>query len=239
MSEATEMAGETGTTVAANEVGDRIAAILDAAESSAERIRATARDEAADIIRHAHAEAANRVAELTREPPRLRDEAARAADETRAAAEEHAQKLVADAKREAHELRTSAEDDVRRIETEGRRRADELNEEIRRLSEIRDGAAGDVRAVVDGLRATADRLHEQVLPHVDAAVADRDAPGWRRLLRRDSNGPIALGSEASADGSPADDLYQRAQALGIRGRSKMTRRELEEAVQRAAGGEAV
>jgi hypothetical protein len=226
-----------------SEVGERIAAILDAAEEAAERIRTTARDEAAGILRHAHHTAAQRVEELTREPERLRDEAAQAAHrtreeadayaaETRSDADRAARDAVATAQREADELRQAAHDEVRRIEEDGRRRGQEIAAEIKALTDLRDDTARRVQEVVAGLRSAASGLEERVLPFVDeaaaAAAAERAPSGiFSRLRRREEAPPV------QANGSAADDLYERAKALGIRGRSKMTREELEEAVREA------
>ena len=223
---------------AADEIGARITAILDAAEASAEKIRTEARAEAAQIVHQAHERAAARVEELTREPERLRDEAARESDEVRALANAYAEEtrskadveaadLVAAAQREAQELRRDANDDVQRNEDEGRRRQDELNAQIRELSGVRDEAIEHIRAAAGGLRSAAERLETQVLPAAGGPAPEPPpARGWSKLLRR---GPEA---SPSNDGSrvPSDDLYERAKELGIRGRSKMTRAELEEAV---------
>jgi alanyl-tRNA synthetase len=159
---------------ATSEVGDRIAAILDAAEASAERIRTQAREEAAEILRHAHAEAATRAEELSREPQRLRDEAAAAAETTRQTAEHH-----------AAELRAAAAADVRSAE-----------ETVQKLQELRDAAAADVRAAADGLRAAAGRLDERILPHVDA-VPKRST--WQRLTGRANGAAPAIAELPSED----------------------------------------
>lgn len=244
--------GADGSSAGYAEVGERIAAILNAAEASAEQIRTHARDEAADILRHAHETAAERMADLTREPERLRDEAKAHADATRAAADEyaagtratadaHARELVDTAEREADALREAAQADVRRIDEEGRRRQRELTDQIRALHGVREQAVQSVQAATSGLRDAAQRLESQVLPHVDAdgdGALERDAARpWSRLFKRETP-PVALNGDTphAVDGdSPSDDLYERAKELGIRGRSKMSRDELEAAVQQALG----
>jgi vacuolar-type H+-ATPase subunit E/Vma4 len=245
--------GAEGSSAGYAEVGERIAAILNAAEASAEQIRTHARDEAAEILRHAHETAASRVTELTREPERLRDEAQAhahatrtAADdyaaETRQTAETHARQLVDDAEREADELRAAAQAEVRRIEEEGRRRQRELTDQIRALHGVRDDAVGALQAATGGLREAAQRLESQVLPIVDAdaeSAFERDAGArpWSRLFKRETPPVVLNGDGAHVEDaeSPSDDLYERAKELGIRGRSKMSRDELEAAVQQALG----
>lgn len=237
--------------LASTEVGQRIAAILDAAEASAEGIRAAARAEAAEIMRQTHERSAVRAVELTREPERLRDEAARASDEvrteadayaaqTRSAAKAEAQELVAAAEREAQSLRQAAQDDVRRIEEEGRRRQQELGLEIRELTQVRGDAIDNIRVAVGGLRGAADRLESQLPATGEPSEADLSqngaGRGWARLLRRESNGhgPSLHVVDAATAASPSDDLYERAKELGIRGRSKMSKAELEDAVRSAS-----
>jgi cell division septum initiation protein DivIVA len=263
-----EALGVTEEVTAYSDVGDRIAAILNAAEEAAERIRTTARDEAADILRHAHETGASRVEELTREPERLRDDAARAAQrtrddadaysdatreeadayshrthqeadaysaETRSDAERLARETVASAQRESDELRHAAQQAVREIEEAGRRRQQEIAGGIKALSDLRDDSARRVQEVVAGMRAAAGSLEERVLPFVDpqaAEAAERPAAGiLGRLRRRELPEPPVVVEQNGA--SAADDLYERAKELGIRGRSKMSREELEEAVRQA------
>jgi hypothetical protein len=247
-------AGESAPPRASTEVGQRIAAILDAAEASAEKIRGDARSEATQIVRQAHERAANRMEELTREPERIRDEAARDADATRASAEAYASetRAAADgystetrgaadtyaaetraaADTDAKQLRQDAESDVRKIEDEGRRRQKELADQTRRLAEVRDEAVGKVREAIGGLRGAADTLEHETLPAVgiEPGAAAPEARGLARLLRRDA-APVVNGNGADPDdATPADDLYAQAKQLGIRGRSKMSRAELEQAV---------
>lgn len=234
------------------EVGERIAAILNAAEASAEEIRAGARQEAAEIVRHAHETAAARMTELTVEPERLRDEAKAQADSTRAAADEyssetratadaHARSLVDGAEREAASLRATAQQEVQRIEEDGRRRLREFGEQLQSLGLVRDEAVAAVHAAMSGLRDSAQRLETQVLPFAapreDVAVEQPAGRGWSRLFKRETppvstNGHVPIADEAE---SPSDDLYERAKELGIRGRSKMSRDELEAAIERALG----
>jgi hypothetical protein len=216
------------------EIGERIAAILNAAEASAEQIRAHARDEAAAILHQAHETAAWRIADLTREPERLRDEAAADALATRSAADEYAAEQRHRADQEARELVARAEAEARRVAEESRGREEAAAARIRSLNEVRDDAAAAVLAAVSGLRETAVRVEAEVMPFVDPEALDRrGSRSWSRLLRRDQ--PASSADEDETDAlAPSDDLYQRAKALGIRGRSKMSRNELESAVTQAS-----
>jgi hypothetical protein len=171
-------------------VGERIAAILDAAESSAEAIRVKARDEAAEILRHAHATGASRVAELTREPERIRDEAAAAAAETRRAADQ-----------DAARMRRGAEAEVRRIDKEGRDRERELEGEIEALTKVRGEAVDAVRSAADGLREAARRLDTLLSARVAEPEHGQATRRWSFLRRRDGAPP-----------SPAAELHERAKA---------------------------
>jgi hypothetical protein len=141
---------------------------------------------------------------------------------------------VVTAQRESDELRRAAQQAVREIEEAGRRRQGEIAGEIKALTQLRDDAAGRVKEVVAGLRAAAGGLEERVLPFVEAQQAETVEPppsGFLgRLRRREAPGVPAAGPNG---GSAADELYERAKELGIRGRSKMSREELEEAVRRA------
>src|SRR5919197_1120235 len=102
-----EGTGETAAreVTSASEIGERIAAIPDAAEGSAERIRAEARAEAAEILHRAHERAAARVAELTHE---ANEDVRRIEDEGRRRQEEMDAQL-----REVTRTRDSAIDNVR------------------------------------------------------------------------------------------------------------------------------
>jgi vacuolar-type H+-ATPase subunit E/Vma4 len=197
--------------VASSEFVERIAAILDGAEASAERIRSEARNEAAQVLREAHARAAQRAVELTAEPERIRDEVARAAAETRAQADEYATEtraaadaeagqILASAQAEADALRQAAQDEVRRMVDEGRRQQDELAAQVRDLARMREGAIEDVRAVIAGMRSAADQL-------------ERDG----------------VGASTTAE-TPSDDLQARAKKLGIDRHSEMTREQPEDAI---------
>src|SRR5438105_2061289 len=198
------------------EIGQRIAAILDAAEASAEKIRATARDEAAAIVRNAHETAAQRVADLTREPERLRDEAAADAADLRQRADHDAREMLETAQRESSSVRNAA------------------TEEVRALTEVRNETATAVFGAIAGLREVAQRLEADVLTLVDPDVAaeQRSNRPWSSFLRRDGQRPASVnGSGETVVKNPSDDLYERAKELRIRGRSKMNRDELEAAVQ--------
>ena len=82
-----------------------------------------------------------------------------------------------------------------------------------------------------------ERLQADVLGLVDPDVASEQRANrpWPSFLRRDGQRPASVnGSAETAVKSPSDDLYERAKELRIRGRSKMSRDELEVAVQQQA-----
>lgn len=230
------------------ELGDRIAEVLNTAERAAERIRAEARAEGAEIVREAHERAAARVQELTAEPERLRNEAEQEArrirtqaeaDATlqRRAAEEHARSTIAEAESRSTAMREAAEEAKRRIEQAGLERQRELNEQIAALEQVREEAIGRVRSAVTGLRSSASdlegslaRLGVEPLPENGQPEPPKRSR-LRGLFGSSSEGDgIHESAAPAAAPSVRDELYERARELGIRGRSRMTRRELEEAV---------
>lgn len=196
----------------ATEIGSRIAAILDAAESSAERIRSDAQTEAAEILRRAHAEGAARVGELTREPQRLRDEAASDAERTRKAGEDQSRAAIGKAERDALSIKSAAEAEAHRIDTEGQRRVQELAREAETLVHVREGAARDVREAIRTLRQISDQLELQLLARVGTSAIESVEPNrWRRRLRRDT---ASVDRALLAGGTPSDDMHARAKELG-------------------------
>jgi hypothetical protein len=200
-------------------VGERIVAILNEAEQTADRIREEARAEASAIIREAHERAAGRVEELTREPERIKAEAVSEADRIRADAEAYS----ADSRRKA-------EDAVRAIEDDGRAKQRDIAAQIRALEGVRAEAMDAVRTLAAGQRDAAARLEGAARMVAPEAAEARPATGLRRLFARPQNG-----ASATNGALPSDDLQDRARELNIRGRTKMSRDELEDAVRRAAG----
>ena len=104
-------------------------------------------------------------------------------------------------------------------------------------AEIGQRIAAILDAAEASAREAAQRLEADVLGLVDPDVAaeQRANRPWPSFLRRDGQRPASVnGSAETAVKSPSDDLYERAKELRIRGRSKMSRDELEVAVQQQA-----
>lgn len=186
----------------AGAISARIAAILDTAEEEAEKIRDRARDEAASIIRAAHAAAAERIDELTREPERLRGEAERGAKELLetarseaaqqvATAEQQARELLRESEQQAEQRRRDAERASAEMEAAMERRKRALNDELAALASLREQAGASVQDVVNVLQRTASDIDRRLgaIPDSESTerepVADSGKSGLR-LLRRGS-----------------------------------------------------
>ncbi|HEY3961323.1 MAG TPA: hypothetical protein VGL84_02245 [Gaiellaceae bacterium] len=164
-----------------SDLSRRIASILDSAEAEAERIREKAQAEATSIVRSAHASAAERIEELTREPERIKDEAERRANELVRKAEADAARAVSEADQQARETIHQSEQhaDTQRRETERAvaemeaamdLRKRQLKDEIRSLAELRGQASGSVAQVVTALEGAASELNRKLgaIPNVSA-----------------------------------------------------------------------
>ena len=228
------------------DVSDRIATLLNDAEATADQIREEAERDAERIVREAEERGRARVEELTGVPERLRAEAEEysrdtrsAADdyaaETRDSADEHARLTTAEAQRQADAMRAAAEELVRQIEAAGQARQAELREQTRQLEEGRDQVVAGLSRTLKGLRKTSTQLEQIIVDAVPTAAAavepERPRFGFRR--RREETVYEALKPAADTmNGTGArDDLYERAKELGVRGRSRMSRDELEAAVE--------
>jgi hypothetical protein len=124
------------------EFGDRVAAVLQAAEEAAEQIRADAKAAAEQMTLQAEQEANTRLEEASREAERVRTEAHAESKNTREAveiyatnhrreAEERAAKLVTDAESQARASREAAEAMAQRIEESARGLEEEAREQER------------------------------------------------------------------------------------------------------------
>jgi DNA repair exonuclease SbcCD ATPase subunit len=184
-----------------SEISQRIAAILDTAEEEAEKIRAAARAEAAATIRAAHASAADRIDELTREPERIKDESERTARELIRSAEAQAAKQVADAERQAAETihqseqqaearRREADRMIAELEAAMDKRQRELRDEIRALAQLREHASGSVHEVVQTLQSVASDIDRKLVAIPDSTDQEplpENGRGAFKLLSRRSN----------------------------------------------------
>jgi hypothetical protein len=124
--------------------GDRVAAVLQAAEEAAEQIRADAKASAEQMTRQAEQEANTRLEESRKEAERVRTEAHTESKNTREAvelyatnhrreAEERAGKLLSDAETQARASREAAEAMAQRIEESARSLEDEAREQERMI----------------------------------------------------------------------------------------------------------
>lgn len=238
------------------DVTDRIATLLNDAEDAAEQIRADARKSATRILREAEERALARVEELTGEPERLRNVADEYSRETRAtaddyserlrrAADEQARQTRAEVQREAEAMRASAEELVARIEEAGRTRHDEIRAETRNLEAGRAHVVDGLGKTLRGLQKVTTQLENLIgsaTPAEERAAEEPEAKGgWLGMRRRksESNGDGGGVYEALKQGiddrtPPREDerreLYRQAQELGIKGRSRMTKEELMDAI---------
>ena len=153
-------------TKAYTDVGDAIAGVLRAAEEAAEQIRADARSEAAAIVERAHEDARARIQELTKAAEQSRADAQEYANDIRGAvdrygsqqrreAEEEARSIVAEAEDQARAIREAAQEMAGQIEGDTLRRNEQLRDETRSLEERR-------QRILDGLREMRDQLSELV-----------------------------------------------------------------------------
>lgn len=140
------------------DVGNRVAAILKAAEDAAEAIRSEAGAQVEDRLRRAEGEAAAHIQQLSSEATRLRGEAEDYASDIRLAvdsyaeqhrreAEEEGRAIVAEAESQARAMRETAEDMARQIAGDAQRRAEELRQELRLLEDRRERALQSLRDV--------------------------------------------------------------------------------------------
>ena len=125
-------------------VGERIASILEAAETAAAQIRREAVEAAADIREKAKAAASAHLRRAEEDATRVTTEADAAAQETRSAAESYgtrqrreaeaeAGKMLAEAETQARATRQAAEEMARQIEAAAREREQALRAQLRPL----------------------------------------------------------------------------------------------------------
>jgi hypothetical protein len=133
-------------------------AILKAAESAAEDIRASARKQADEILRQSEVDAAKRVETLTAEAQRVREDAEHYAGDIKSAVENYAGqrrretdeevgRLLGEAERQARAIREAAEEMAGQIEAAARARNDHLRDEVRLLEERRERARAGLRDI--------------------------------------------------------------------------------------------
>ncbi len=169
-------------------VGERVAAILRAAEDAAKQIRAEARLLSDRLLQEARESAEAKIAELTRAAEESRREADEYARDLRMAVEAYAKKHRQDAEEGARRLTDeadarakavieSAEEGARRIAEEAHRQQERLRAETQRLEDHRRHALNGVRK----LMTTLEELLEA--PHQPAPTLDETLANPRRLGR--------------------------------------------------------
>jgi hypothetical protein len=195
------------------------------------------------MLQEAELKGRARVEELTGVPERLlveaeqyseqtRTEADRYAEEQRRSADEQARETAAAAKRQADATRMAAEERVREIEEAGRTRHEELREETRALEEGREQLVAGLERTLKGLRKATGQLEHLIRETAPTAetTLEGERPRFGFLRRRDETVYDALRPSAQ-NPNGRDELYEQAKELGIRGRSRMSREELEAAVE--------
>jgi cell division septum initiation protein DivIVA len=153
------------------QVGDRVAAVLRAAEEAAEQIRMDAQAAAEQMTRQAEQEAKARLEEARKEADRVRTAADAESESTRDAiqlyatnhrreAEEKAARLLSDAEMQARSAREVAEAMVQRIQESARSLEEEVREQERMVrGRMQRYLAGlrDVSGQIEGVLAETER----------------------------------------------------------------------------------
>jgi cell division septum initiation protein DivIVA len=171
-------------------VGERVSAILRAAEEAAQQMRAEAQRLSDRLLQEARDSAQAKIAELTNEAEQSRREADDYARDLRMAveayakkhrqdAEEGARRLTDEAEARAKTVLESAQAGAQRIEEGARRHQGALRSETQRLEERRRQALTAVRELMTVLEGLLDEAHEEPARALDETLADR-----RRLGRR-------------------------------------------------------
>jgi DNA anti-recombination protein RmuC len=163
-----------------SEVGAGVAAILEAAEQAAEKIRADARSQGTDLIREAEQAVGARLQALTQDAERLRNEADARAEQIRAEAES-----------EARDLRLAAE-------AYGKRLRVEAEEEVAKIVRRAEDRAAEILANVEERAAEAAQQAEARFGHLSEEVRELEARRQRvvEALRKISN---AIGDVVTVD----------------------------------------
>jgi hypothetical protein len=149
------------------EIGERVASVLNSAETAADQIRADAQAHAEELLRGARAEA-ERVRSVARAYESDTREAVDAyASEQRRAADEQIAKQLSDAEAQARATREAAEEMAQRIEEEAHRRGQTLREESR-------GVEDRLRKALTAMRRMTAQL-EDLLEAPAVAEAEGDS----------------------------------------------------------------
>jgi hypothetical protein len=174
------------------DIGDRVAAILRAAEGAAAEIRTNAEQESRRVVAGAERTAEARIQELVRDSERLHSEAEEYARDIRLAveayatshrrqAEEEARELLAEAERRAESIRTAAQEAAEQSAQTALRRHEALREETRTLEDRRRTALDALIEISESVRDLLGDREQDRQP--DELVDALDDQRRRRLER--------------------------------------------------------
>ena len=166
------------------QVGDRVAALLRAAEEAAEQIRMDAQAAAEQMTRQAEQEAKARLEESSKEAERLRTAADAESESTREAmqlyatnhrreAEEKAARLLSDAELQARSAREAAEAMVQRIQESARSLEEEVREQERLVRGRMQRYLAGLRDVSGQIEAVLSETERGAPPLVEALTVER------------------------------------------------------------------
>jgi len=173
-------------------IGERVSAILSAAEDAASEIRADTRRKSDQLLQEAGRSAQAKIAELTTEAEQSRREADDYARDMRMAveayakkhrhdAEEGARRLTEEAEARVKSVLESAQEGARRIEEGARRHQETLRAETQRLEERRRQALHGVRELMAVLEDLLDEAKGEPSPEEpDETLSDRRLLGRRQ-----------------------------------------------------------
>ena len=159
------------------DIGDKVNAIIKAAEAAAEEIGQTARRDAGALLRQAEQQAAARIEELTHDAAEARAEADQYARDMREAAdsygtqhrrsaEEEARRVLADAEAKAKGLLEAAQQKAEEIDRDVGERHETLRREARMLEARR-------QRVLESLRDLAAQLQDALVEPAESAPQDQ------------------------------------------------------------------
>jgi cell division septum initiation protein DivIVA len=224
----------------ATEVGDRVTAVLAAAEQAADELRADARAESERLVREAEERAQQRVEEIAGEPERLLAEAEQSAADLQARAHEEATRIVAAAEARAAELEQASAERIREEERVGRETQAQIRNETEALTRDRGQVVAGLDQTLRSLQRVSGQLETTI---VGASVSPPQ--GWRDRLLGSRPAPATVaeapeqptvyedlkeqvnGDSDGDGGANRAELMRRAKGLGIEGRAKMSTAELE------------
>jgi vacuolar-type H+-ATPase subunit H len=192
---------------AAAAAAEQVASILEAAERTAERLRADAEQRVRDRIAEGERGAANRVNAAEEEAREILESARKEAARLRAEAEAEAERQISKATTEGLVIVSDAEQAAERIRKEAALKADELLREARFISDQVQSEGGltvaNLRELGSSLRTNAERLMRDI-----QAIHSRLRAELERVEPSARPRPRTSGSEESEAGSAAEPGLQ-------------------------------